>query len=401
MHKHMLDHCIKCNICTNACPVAAVTDRFPGPKYAGPQAQRFRRGGQPVPDAAVDYCSGCRICNQVCPTGVPIAELHAQARAQMVAERGLPLRNWLIARTDLIGRLSAGPQAPLLNALLGWAATRWLAQQCLGIHRHAPLPRASRHPFRTKAHRGQSEGKRVVYFHGCATRAYEPHVGYAALAVLQRQGYEVLVPPQHCCGLPLLSNGDFAAARRAHLANVRRLWPYVQAGLPIVGTSTSCTLTLKEEAPELLGLHSHEVRAVAAATYDIFEFLRDLAERDELCRDLRPLERTLPYHMPCQYRAHRIGQPVVDLLGMIPGLRLQLSPATSCCGIAGTYGLKYEKYAIAQAVGRPLFAFIKQTGSDLALCDSETCRWQISHATGMATKHPIELLAEAYTLYRK
>ncbi|PDW04342.1 anaerobic glycerol-3-phosphate dehydrogenase subunit C [Candidatus Viridilinea mediisalina] len=394
----MLDHCIKCNICTNACPVAAVSDRFPGPKYVGPQAQRFRRVGQPVPDAAVDYCSGCRICNLVCPTGVPIAELNARARAQMVAERGLPLRNWLIAHTDLIGRLSAGPQAPLVNALLGWAGTRWLAEQCLGIHRHAPLPRATRYPFRARKQPRLGRGKQVVYFHGCATRAYEPHVGAAALAVLARQGYEVLVPPQNCCGLPLLSNGDFAAARRAHMANVRHLWPYVQAGVPIVGTSTSCTLTLKEEAPELLDLHSHEVQAVAAATYDIFEFLRHLAERGELCDAVRPLEQELPYHMPCQYRAHRIGQPVVDVLSMIPGLRLKLSPAASCCGIAGTYGLKREKYALAQAVGRPLFSFITQTGSSLALCDSETCRWQISHATGVATKHPIELLAEAYEL---
>ena len=66
-----LDECIKCNICTSYCPVAAVTDLFPGPKYVGPQAQRFRENGQPnTPDHSVDYCSGCRVCNEVCPTGV-------------------------------------------------------------------------------------------------------------------------------------------------------------------------------------------------------------------------------------------------------------------------------------------------------------------------------------------
>ena len=97
-----LDHCIKCNICTAACPVAAVTDRFPGPKYVGPQAQRFRHERQPAPDASVDYCSGCRVCNEVCPTGVRIAELNARARARIVAERGLPFRNWLIARSELV-----------------------------------------------------------------------------------------------------------------------------------------------------------------------------------------------------------------------------------------------------------------------------------------------------------
>jgi glycerol-3-phosphate dehydrogenase subunit C len=50
-----LDQCIKCNICTTACPVSAVTDRFPGPKYEAPQAGRFRSNGQSSPDKSVDY----------------------------------------------------------------------------------------------------------------------------------------------------------------------------------------------------------------------------------------------------------------------------------------------------------------------------------------------------------
>jgi ferredoxin len=79
-----LDQCIKCTICTTACPVAAVTDLFPGPKYEGPQAGRFRMPGQNSPDHSVDYCSGCRVCNMVCPNGVKIAELNARARAASV-----------------------------------------------------------------------------------------------------------------------------------------------------------------------------------------------------------------------------------------------------------------------------------------------------------------------------
>ncbi|MGB9634423.1 MAG: heterodisulfide reductase-related iron-sulfur binding cluster, partial [Chloroflexaceae bacterium] len=153
----------------------------------------------------------------------------------------------------------------------------------------------------------------------------------------------------------------------------------------------------KEEAPEILGMHDAETRAVAAGTYDIFEFLRNLAERGELDTAFRPIERALPYHPPCQYRAHRLGVPSLDVLGLVPGLTLVPSRA-SCCGIAGTYGLKREKYQIGMDVGAPLFAFVRGAGSDLALCDSETCRWQITHATGVASKHPIEILAEAYAL---
>ncbi len=397
-----LDRCIKCNICVAACPVAAVTDKFPGPKYVGPQAQRFRREGQPVPDDSVDYCSGCRVCNQVCPTGVRIAELNARARGQIVAERGLPFRNWIIARSELVGTLSSGPQAPLVNLGLRLPPVRWAIEKVMGIHRKAPLPMASTYRFRSwfkrRGARSAATGKRqVVYFHGCATQHYEPQVGKAAVAVLEHNGFEVILAEQNCCGLPLISNGDFHGATNSHMANVRKLLPYVRQGIPVVGTSTSCTLTLKEEAPEILGLHSDDVRAVAEGTYDIFEFLRDLADRGELKTDFRPMERRLPYHPPCQYRAHRLGKPAIDVLSLVPGLVLEDSRA-DCCGIAGTYGLKKEKYQIAMDVGADLFDFVKRSGSDLALCDSETCRWQITGATGVPSKHPIEILAEAYGL---
>ncbi|NWG22587.1 MAG: anaerobic glycerol-3-phosphate dehydrogenase subunit C [Chloroflexi bacterium] len=398
-----LDHCIKCNICTAACPVSAVTDLFPGPKYVGPQAQRFRHERQPAPDESVDYCSGCRVCNEVCPTGVKIAELNARARARLVAERGIPLRNRLISRSEVLGRLGAGPQAPLANLALGFGPLRLALERVLGIARAAPLPKFSRYTFRSWFRRrsapmaNSGPRRQVVYFHGCATNYYEPWVGRAAVAVLEHNGCEVIIAPQRCCGLPLLSNGDFAAARRAHEANVAYLAPYALRGVPIIGTSTSCTLTLKEEAPELLGMRSAMVRTVAEQTFDIFEYLRMMYECGELRADFRPIERTLPYHPPCQLRAHRIGRPALDILELVPGLRLVESHA-DCCGIAGTYGLKREKYQIGMDVGAPLFETIRRSGSDLAVCDSETCRWQITHGAGVAARHPIEILAKAYGL---
>ncbi|HEY3229337.1 MAG TPA: anaerobic glycerol-3-phosphate dehydrogenase subunit C [Roseiflexaceae bacterium] len=408
-----LDHSIKCNICTAACPVSAVTDLFPGPKYVGPQAQRFRKADQPTPDESVDYCSGCRVCNTACPTGVRIAELNARARARIVAQKGLPLRNRLIGRSELLGRLGCGPQAPLANFTLKNRPLRWAIERVLGVARKAPLPAFSTYSFRSwfKRRRTSDErrktdqsdssfvlrpsSKQVVYFHGCSTNYYEPHVGIAAVEVLERNGFEVILAEQNCCGLPMLSNGEFDAARRYHERNIAKLLPYAQRGVPIVGTSTSCTLTLKEEAPELLGMHDTGARMVAEATYDIFEFLSLLHERGELNTNFQTLERTLPYHPPCQLRAHRIGRPALDILGAVPGLRLEESVA-DCCGIAGTYGLKREKYQIAMDVGAGLFDFVRASGSDLALCDSETCRWQITHGSGVATRHPIEILREAY-----
>lgn len=402
-----LDQCIKCNICTTVCPVSAVTDLFPGPKYEGPQAGRFRDFNQPTPDNSVDYCSGCRMCNMACPTGVKIAELNARARANWVEQGKSPLRarirNNMIARTELLGKI-AQPVAPLANAVLSNGLVRQAMELAMSIHHEAPLPAFSKQRFTTWLKNRPDALKsdhKVVYFHGCSTQFYEPRVGIAAIRVLEANGFEVIVPPQNCCGLPLLSNGEFAAARNYHKNNVRHLVPFARQGIPIVGTSTSCTLTLKEEAPELLDMHDEDTKLVASMTFDFNEFLLQLLEQGALkgansnSHNLKPIPFTLGYHVPCQYRGHRLGKPGIDVLSLIPELRVVDSHA-SCCGIAGTYGYKSEKYDIAMQVGAPLFDFVKEIQGPVVICDSETCRWQITHATGVPCVHPVELLAFSY-----
>ncbi len=396
-----LDQCLKCNICTVSCPVARVTTAFPGPKYAGPQSARFRSHLAESSDRSVDYCSGCRICNMVCPAGVKIAEMNARARSHWVSEGNQSLRNRLrnnlIARAENLGKI-AQPVSPLANYLLKNPSMRKFGETILGISQHAPLPEFAPYQFTTwfkNRRMSQEFVHKVVYFHGCSTRYYEPWVGIAAVQVLEKNGLEVIVPEQNCCGLPLLSNGEFNAARKLHQANVEKLSGYVKQGYKIVGTSTSCTLTLKEEAPELLGMHDKDTSLVAANIFDFNQFLLELYDQGDLNLDFRAINKKIPYHVPCQYRAHRIGTPGIDILSLIPGLSIVESHA-DCCGIAGTYGYKEEKYQIAMDVGEPLFDFIRGEDSNIVLCDSETCRWQIQHATGRIPIHPVELMAYAY-----
>jgi glycerol-3-phosphate dehydrogenase subunit C len=400
-----LDLCIKCNICTTACPVSAVTDLFPGPKYEGPQAARFRLPNQTSPDKSVDYCSGCRVCNMVCPTGVKIAELNARARASLVDSGKVPIRlrirNNLVARPELLGK-AAHPISSLANFALNLKPARQFAEFALGIHHSAPLPSFSKQLFTTWFHnhsRPSRPTRKVVYFHGCSTQYYEPRVGQAAIEVLEFNGFEVIVPPQNCCGLPLLSNGEFHAARKNHEYNVHSLVDYARQGVPIVGTSTSCTLTLKEEAPELLDMDDEETRLVAENTYDFNEFLMILFEEGTLNLNFNPIPLTLGYHIPCQYRGHRIGKPGIQIMSLIPQLNIIDSHLT-CCGIAGTYGYKKEKYAISMDIGRPLFDFISGDlpNSPVVVCDSETCRWQITHGTKKPAVHPVEIIAKSYGL---
>jgi glycerol-3-phosphate dehydrogenase subunit C len=392
-----LDHCVKCTICESYCPFSAATPLFPGPKYVGPQAERFRRAGPSV-DRSLDLCSGCGICTQVCPQGVKIAEINSQARAAMRRERGIPLRDQLLARPSVTGALGS-PVAPLANRALANPALRGLAERLLGIHRDAPLPQLAGPTFGRWARSRRSPIGRatVVYFHGCGTNYYEPRLGEMAVRVLERNGFEVVVPRQDCCGLPLQSNGNFPAARRYVRRLVARLAPHARLGTPIVATSTSCSLMLKREAREILGMEDDELRAVSERTFDICELLLDMHERGELATDFEPVPLTVPYHAPCQLRGHGIGKPALELLGLVPDLHMVELDA-ECCGIAGTYGLKAEKYDISMRVGERLFDQVAAAGPDVAACDSETCRWQIEHGTGVPTVHPVELLHRAYGL---
>jgi glycerol-3-phosphate dehydrogenase subunit C len=392
-----LDHCVKCTICETFCPVTQVTPLFPGPKYVGPQAERYRGTGLSS-DASVDYCSGCGICTQVCPQDVKIAEINSRARAHLWERRHIPLRNQLIARPSVIGRLGT-PVAPLANWALHNRAVRGLMQGVIGIHRDAPMPSFAGKTFqkRSRTHRGATDAPVVVYFHGCGTNYYEPLVGEMVVAVLEHNGFRVIVPRQDCCGLPLQSNGNFPAARSYVQRLVANLAPHARAGVPIVSNSTSCGLMLKREAHEILGMEDDDLAVVSRSTYDLCEFLRDLHDRGELRTDFSSLPLVVPYHAPCQQRGHGIGKPALDLLALVPDLQM-IELNVDCCGIAGTYGIKKEKYDISMAVGERLFADITATGSDIAACDSETCRWQIAHGAAVTAVHPVELLYRAYGL---
>ena len=400
-----LDCCVKCTICETMCPVMAVTALFPGPKFVGPQAERYRNG-QSV-DHSIDYCSSCGTCTRVCPQGVKVAELNNQARAVMRAQNGaVSLRDRLITQTTLMGKVMT-PVAPVANAVLANKPARVVMEKVVGVHRDAPMPKAEprslRHWLKHRSKRTDTlvpAGSRgpIVFFHGCAGGYFEVETSKRAIEVLEHIGYDVVIPRQGCCGLAAQSNGLYGQAS----ASVVRLCEQLRAageGLTIVSTAGSCAGMLKHEAHEIMGVEAAALADVSTRTVEISELLRDLDEAGQLPHRFRPIEATVAYHPPCQLKGQNMGLPAIDVMELVPGFRV-VESGKACCGMAGTYGLKKEKYKVAQAVGKPLFDLVREVNPALAVCDTETCRWQIQKSSGVRTVHPVWVIHAAYGLSR-
>jgi len=392
--KNNSDVCVRCAACMAVCPVSRVTPQFPGPKQAGPGAERFRGPGEPSVDEWIDLCIGCHLCDMVCSSGVNVSRLNLIAKAKYLDETGRSFRDWLLTHSYLLGRLGSF-LSPLVNPLLKNPLAKRLAEAILRIDRRRELPGYESSTFRQWFREHASKGdKKVAYFYGCYTNTNEADVGRATVQVLEAAGFEVILPPQQCCGIPMLGNGDFKGAKKMAHYNVPSLLRTILSGSDIVFSSTSCGHMIKREYSQLLSISGAE--EVAAHTFDLFEFLRSLKESNDLHLNFRELPLKAAYFTPCHLRALGIGLPAVEILRCIPGLRLDNIEA-DCCGLGGTYGFKKEKYDISQEIGSDLTKAVDRLKPETILSDCEGCRMQIRHLTGLKVLHPVQILRDALT----
>ena len=401
------DRCIACTTCTVVCPIAQATPNFLGPRMVGPAHERFRLSGHGE-DQSLHYCANCKNCDISCPNGVPVSAFIMRARAMACREKPPSLRDWVLAHGTTLARWLQLVPASLKNFGLRLPVTRNMLD-LLGIAKEAPLPEFAAQNFRTLfRHYRQPENlpRSVAFFPGCYVDIYDPASGLDMVAVLNRAGYRVVLPEGFtCCGLPLVANGYWEEARRNAATNMREFATLQKKNLAVVTGCPSCALMVKADYaecfPELLpggvssalpGLPDLHNRPVLE---DICEFLLDCLGRQELAPPDNASGQQVIYHAPCHLRAQGLGLPGLALLQSIPGLRVDNANA-GCCGIAGSYGFKKDKYAIAMQTGSALFAAVRASRATVCVSDCGTCRVQIGHGCGIQTCHPVSLLRDCF-----
>jgi len=215
------------------------------------------------------------------------------------------------------------------------------------------------------------------------------------MKVLRHNGIDVVVPDQVCCGLPMVSKGNIKGANSNMEKNGQELYRLLKEGYVTVATCSSCSLFLKHDYPRLLG--TEEARLVSQNLYHITEYLLKLHERGLLDTNFQTMNETIFYHTPCHMRAQEIGSPSVEVLKLIPGVKV-VKASENCCGMGGAYGYEKKNYELSKEIAGKLYTEIAENPSDCISTDCGGCRLQIQTGTGRKVDHPIILIKEAYGL---
>ncbi|HTP75551.1 MAG TPA: heterodisulfide reductase-related iron-sulfur binding cluster [Rhizomicrobium sp.] len=372
----------------------------------------------------VEACTLCDMCFMTkCPYVPPhefnldFPHLILRARAVEARQGKTSFTQQQLAEMDRNGKL-----ARFASPVVNWASdtsnglTRPLMEAVAGIDRTAQLPKFHTRTF-VSADRGDpiranaaapAFGKRKAALYAtCFVNYNKPPTGLAARAVLNHIGVETRVAYPGCCGMPFLEQAELerVAANAAKVS--RELVKLIDEGYDIVALTASCGLMLKFEWP-LIVPDNEDVKRVAAATFDIDQYVVDVAKKEGLPQGLTPLPEGVTVHLACHARAQNMGPKAAEMLRLIPDTPVDV--IERCSGHGGTFGVVKPTHDLAVKVGRPVFRTAAQQARGHIASDCPLAAQHIVQQVGALAgkdggeakvrepEHPIEIFARAYGL---
>jgi glycerol-3-phosphate dehydrogenase subunit C len=410
--RRTFDICHGCRRCFNLC------DSFPRLFDLIDESETMELDSVKAEDfgPVIDACTLCDMCFMTkCPY-VPPHEFnldfpHLMLRARAVEKRTgkVPWTVRQIAETDRNGKL-AGVVAPLANWANknGNAVTRPALEGVAGIDRRAELPKFHGKTFTARAHAEAPEintdapahGRKAVLYATCFVNYNDPGIGTAAQAVLARNGVATEAVHPGCCGMPKLEHGDIERVA----ANAKRisaeLVQWIDRGHDIVALVPSCALMLKFEWPLILP-EDDAVKRLAEATWDLSEYVVDIARKEGLAPGLAPLDGGVAVHIACHARAQNVGNKAADMLKLLPETDIEV--IERCSGHGGSWGMMKDNFDTAIKIGRPVARRAAEAAKSHVVSECPLAAIHIRQGmellggeTPQSAPHPIELMARAY-----
>ena len=411
--ERVYDHCHGCRRCVSLCQSFPVlfdlVDESPTFEVDGIDKKDYMK--------VVDQCYLCDLCYMTkCPYTPPhewnidFPHLMLRAKAVKFKKGEARTRDKILTSTDTVGKLAGIPiVVNFVNASNKSKTLRTVLEKTLGVSARAHVPDYHSNTFRKQqssynglsaeqAEAGEKTNGKVALFATCYANYNEPAVGKDMVAVLEHNGIPVtLVDKEQCCGMPKLELGDLDAVEQAKNVNVPALAAMVDAGWDLVSPVPSCTLMFKQELP-LLFPEDADVKKVADAFFDPFEYLAQRKKEGLLKTDFKTGVGKVSYHVACHQRVQNIGPKTRDVLSMIPDIEIET--IERCSGHDGTYGVKEETFDLAVKIGRPVANRIKKNEPDHYTSDCPIAGHHLANILddGSAPTHPMSLLAMAYGL---
>jgi glycolate oxidase iron-sulfur subunit len=385
--------CVHCGFCTATCPTYVLLgDERDSPRGRIELIKAMLEDGGPPPKEAVthiDRCLSCLACVTACPSGVDYAQLIDHGRAHIEAHYRRPwaermLQAAIPAVLARPGRLRAalalGRLAQPLEPVLEVLRLDRLAAMLRLVPKPAPAARSRASYLAEGAVRG-----RVALLQGCVEPAMAPSIREAAIRLITRAGFEVvLVEGEGCCGALSEHLGRAEEARGFAAANVRA-WTRAGPFDAIVTTAAGCGTTLKAYGHRLPG--DADAAQAAALARDVLEFIGEVG----LPPVTRPGALSVAYHAPCSLQhGQRIKTGPAALLAQAGFEVREIPEGHLCCGSAGVYNILQPE--LAGRLRARKAANIARTGADVVAAGNIGCIAQIAPAVDAPVIHPVELL---------
>ena len=347
----------------------------------------------------MDLCLECKACKAECPSSVDMAKIKFEFLAQYYAANGIPMRNRIFGDIHALSGLGSG----LLSGITNWSfnnrAIRAGMERFGGITSKRPLPHFARDSFESwfkkRVPPDHALSNPVVLLVDSFVNFNEPQIGVAALEVLEAFGFDVIVPPVAEEGRPFISKGLVDKARKAAQSTLKRLMPYVEMNMTIIGLEPSSLLTFRDEYFYLLPGDSR-VNELADQALTFEEFIAKKAQEGKLNGSFTENRAQIVLHGHCHQKALVGTEPSIKCLSL-PANYEVFEIDSGCCGMAGSFGYEVEHYDLSMKMGeRRLFPAVREAESGaIIVAAGASCRQQILHGTGRSALHPAEVLRDA------